>query len=96
MAFLPLELTLRFLLPMIELWDLVTRLKTMTSWDAGPILEKGDEKPWPPWTAAAAVLCLKDVLKGREGPAGVLGLNKNTPTRDRIIAELKARPTLRA
>ena len=64
--------------------------------DAGPVLEKGDEKPWPTWTAAAAVLCLKMLKRGREGPAVVLGLNKNTPTRDRIIKELTARPTLRA
>ena len=31
-----------------------------------PFWKKGDEKPWPPWTAAAAVLCLKEVLKGGE------------------------------
>ena len=34
--------------------------------DAGPVLEKGDEKPWPPWTVAAAVLCLKRSFKGGE------------------------------
>ena len=67
-----------------------------TERDAGPVLGIGDEKPWPPWTAAAAVLCLKEVLKGERGTCRGFGLNKNTTTRDRIIAELKARPTLRA
>ena len=50
-----------------------------TKRDAGPILENDDEKPWPPWTAAAAVLCLREVLKGEEEPAGVLGLIKTPP-----------------